>query len=196
MSNQNQIHRRKKIWLIVILIPVLLIGAYAGYMIWYLASTHVNDPAGASTRADVTYYTSVPPPPEAHDIRVAAFEYVQARLTFVRFLAPVDICVKYAAAVMPNTTLKPVNWDQEYRDLGAIYAGANKLHDLRWFDLPYANSYWTIQSGQPVFRQPSPQNPEAPEIVGADANTEQKGYLTTSVRVDVSRGVFYFLQEN
>jgi hypothetical protein len=197
MPDKNRFPRvLKTASILIVSLILLLVVAWVGYVVWYLFSTHIDNPAASTTPADVTHYTSVPPPPEAREIRVEAFEYGQARLTFVRFSAPVDVCRKYAAAVMPNTTLTLLSWDQRYNDLGAIFAGSNQLHDLRWFDLPYAKSFWTLQSGQPVFQHASGNIPEAPEIVGADANTAQKGYLTTSVRVDVSRGVFYFLQEN
>ena len=50
---------------------------------------------------------------------------------------------------------------------------------------------------RPTHLPPSPsRNSTGPQILGADADTSQQGYATTSVRVDTSRGVFYFLQEN
>jgi hypothetical protein len=157
----------------------------------------VYDPGEASTPADIAYVTSVPTPPEARQLRVASYEYQQARFTFVRFSAPVDVCQKYATTVMPKMILKSLNWDQKHNDLMTIYVGEKVLHGLNWFDLPYATAFWTQHSGKLVFREPTDEEIlESPEIVGADQNTELKGYSRTAVRVDVLRGVFYYLQVN
>jgi hypothetical protein len=207
MSAEDAARGKMKRWLILAVCLMLFIGAPIGIVRWLFFSTHRYDPGGPSTPADVAYYTSVQAPTEIRDIHVAAFDYGQARLVFVRFSAPADVCMKYAALVMPNTALKPLSWDQRYSDVMALYLGTCQInHDMRWFDLPYAQGFWSIQSGQPVFRNPSAQSttpvspdkeiPQSPDIVGADANTQLQGYLTTSVRVDVSRGVFYFLREN
>jgi hypothetical protein len=194
-------NKRKPNWALIaaLTIPlslVLLVAAFVAYVAWEAFGTHVYNPAGASTGADVARFTSVPPPPEARDFRVASFRYGQAGLNFVRFSAPAEVCRKYAATVMPNAAFTPVSRNQKYDDLMALYMAANWLGDLRWFDLPYARNIWTLQRGLTGATMPQIDIPEAPDIVGADANTEKKGYLTTSVRIDLSRGVFYFLQVN
>jgi hypothetical protein len=199
-SSEKPAHRGR-IWFVLIVGISLLVLAFLGYAvlypIWYASSRHVHDPGDASSPADVARCTSVPPPPEARELRVAAFQYGQARLTFVRFSAPKEVCLKYAAAVIPSVPLTAISSEQQYDDVGAIDAGFRELHDLRWFDLPYANSFWTTQGTTVAFRRPSlEQIPSAPNIVAADANTQTSGYLTTGVRVDLLRGVFYFLQEN
>jgi hypothetical protein len=197
MGTEKQTRGISKVWLILILIVPLLIVALGADIIWEAFVRHVYDPTAVAKPSDVTYYTSVPPPPEARDFRVAAFNYGQARLTFVRFSAPADICRKYAAMVMPNAILKSLTQDQKYSDLMAIYAGTNELPDIHWFDLPYGHIFWTMQAGKWMFQKPAIENiPDAPDVVGADENTERQGYLTSSVRVDASRGVFYFLREN
>jgi hypothetical protein len=191
--------QRRRRWLRPILIGsvVLLLLGFPAWIIWGAFFPHTYDPGTGSTRDDVTRLTRVPPPPEAADFRVASYDYGQARLVFVRFSAPVDACRKYAAAVMPKATLNPLTRDQKYDDLATIYGGSEQLHDLRWFDLPHAQGNWTAASGDPAFSQPSNDNiPETPEMIGADERTETQGYLQTSVRVDVARGVFYLLRVN
>jgi hypothetical protein len=196
MPNEKSGRKKMKRRLILTASLILIVGALVGYVIW-LFSSHVYDPAEASTPPDVTHYTSVPPPSEARDIRVAAFSYQQAGFTFVRFTAPVDVCMKYAAAIMPNNALKPLTPDQGLQDLGTIHGASFRFHDLRWFDLPYDVGYWSTQAGQLVFRYPPTQEIlKTSFIVGADADTSQNGYLDSSVRVDLSRGVFYFFQKN
>jgi hypothetical protein len=84
-----------------------------------------------------------------------------------------------------------------YNDLGAVHSGAMQITDLRWFDLPYAKGFWNTESGKPVFQKPSGREiPTSSGIVGTEADTHLRGYLRTAVRVDVARGVFYFLQVN
>jgi hypothetical protein len=193
--------RKLKIWLAAIMLPTLLVAGITGDILWHFLP-HTYDPATASTAADVTYYTSIPPPPEAHDFRVAFHSEGIARFVFIRFSAPAEACRKYAQAVLPNIPLKPVGWDQKYNDQMSVYVASQKLNDLRWFDLPYINGHWTTQSGQPIFQKP-PDNapiPDYPDIVGTEApsNTGYRGeeYTSTEVRVDQSRGIFYLLREN
>jgi len=194
MSKTDRPHKKVRIRLIVTSV-ILLLAGLPGYVIWTLLP-HAYDPAGASTSADVTYYTSVPPPPEATNFRVAAYRFQNLRLVFVRFSAPPDVCRKYAQAVMPNTALASLNYDQKSLDLGAISMASNCLHDMRWFDLPYAQANWILQSGQSAFRKSSDWTiADYPNIVGADADTPPL-YATTSVRVDISHGLFYFLRQN
>jgi len=198
MSSEIRVRRRSKVRLIVIVSVVLLPLAFVGYTIWWLYADHRHEPGAASTAADVAALTSVPPPPEARDFRVATFEHMQFRLVFVRFSAPVDVCRRYAAAVLPNSTLKPLDWNQRNEDLGTVFAGSYRLHDLSWFDLPYLHDLWTSEAGKPVLPSPSTvaSIPEAPDMLGADSNTASEGYLSTTIRVDAARGVFYFMRAN
>jgi hypothetical protein len=196
IDTELQRHRSRKPWIIAIAVIGLVLFVPA-YLAWYVFVPHRHDPGAATTPADVQYYTSVPPPPEARDLRIAAFEYGQARFSFVRFRAPADVCRAYAAKVLPNTTLAALTDDQTYNDLMALYLGSYQLNDLRWFDLPYAKSFWSTQAGQPVFQKPEIDRlPKTPNVSGVDANTEKTGYLTSSIRIDEANGVFYFFQVN
>jgi hypothetical protein len=208
MAKKIGVRRTRKFWLILALSLMLLVGAPVWCVVWVF-SGHVYNPGDETTRADVTHYTSVPPPPEAKDFRVASFQEGTGVINLIRFTAPVDVCRKYAAAVVPNAALGSLSWDQRYMDVGTLYSASLRIHDLRWFDLPYAQGFWTVQSGEPVFRNPSAQAnppktpdadpPQASEIMGAEASDEQahqKGFESVSVRVDMKRGVFYLLQVN
>jgi hypothetical protein len=197
MANQKPIHRKLKFWFAALAIVCVLVVGIGVYIVWYVFAIHRHDLAEATTPADVAYYTSVPPPPEARELRVAAFEAGQARSTFVRFKAPAEVCRAYAAKVMPNMPLSALTEDQTYNDLMAIYMASQWLHDLRWFDLPYATSGWTLQSGQAVFQKPAIEKMlRANGVIGADMDTEKTGYSSSSVRVDIANGVFYFFQVN
>jgi hypothetical protein len=176
---------------------VVLILSFPAYVVWYVFVPHRHDPGAATTSADVEDYTSVPPPPEARELRVAAFEYGQARFSFVRFKAPAEVCRAYAGKVLPNTTLAALTDDQTYNDLMTLYLASYQLNDLRWFDLPYAKSLWTTHTGQPIFEKPDiGRLPKTPNVSGVDADTESTGYSTTSIRIDEANGVFYFFQVN
>jgi len=199
MSNRNQARRRSGIRFIVITALILLPLAYLVYGIAWPFLTHQSDPGTASSAADVAELTSVTPPPQASGFRVASFDHGQARLVFVRFDAPADVCEKYAAAVLPpNSKLKPLDWQDKYDDLSTLYSGTLQFHDLSWFDLPYLQSFWTSQGGKKVLRDPrgTDRIPEAPDVVGAEADTHLQGYASTKVRIDTSRGVFYFMRSN
>jgi len=175
---------------------VIVLGV-PGYLVWHMLAEHVNDLGAATTREDVTEFTGIAPPAEATDLCVASIDHGQARVMFVRFTAPVDVCEKYALAMIPGATLQPLTWNQKYSDSGVVRIGSLTLNDLRWFDLPYLRSYWKIVMGKPFFDHQSAQEfPKSPDMVGADTNNELKGYLVSGVRVDRARGVFYFIQAN
>lgn len=175
---------------------ILIIGT-AGWIIWSVIP-HNYDPGNNTSRADVTKFLSVPPPPEAHDFHVAAFRYAVATSVFIRFAAPTDVCQHYARTIVPNMPLTTLDYNEKYEDLMTLSASSKRLPDLRWFDLPYAANCWLVQSGKPVFQQPPENvlNANYPEFVGADgdASTDIKHslpYTLVAVRVDVSRGIFY-----
>lgn len=175
-------------------IAALLFVGFFAYEVWVTFLYNV-DFGSWSTRGDVTECTSVPPPPEASDIRVAMFSHGQARNTFVRFRAPVDVCLKYATLVAHNMELKPLDGDQVLSDLDNLCGYCNLSgRDLCWFDLPYAQSYWIDTEGGVRFHRPDYQNlPAAKNIVGADPHADSD---VPFIRVDVSRGIFYFYTIN
>jgi len=202
MSSPNPPRRKSKLRPILIttliLIVILLPLAFLAYQFASPFFTHQSEPGPASSASDVAQLTSVPPPPEATGFRVASFEHGQARLLFVRFSAPASVCQKYAAAVLPNAKLKPLDWQDKYDDLATLSSGTAQFHDLSWFDLPYLNSFWRLQGGKKVlpYPQASDNIPEAPDVVGAEADTHLEGDASTKVRIDTSRGIFYFMRSN
>ena len=190
--------RRSTIRTVLMAGIILLPLAYVGYTLWSMLAEHHHDPGRATTAADVAELTSLPPPPEARDFRVATFEHGQARLIFVRFSAPSDICQRYAAALLPNAKLKQLTWDDRYFDFATVSSGSHRFADLSWFDLPYLQGRWTSEAGKPVLPSPSAADrfPESDDVLGANANTSAEGYSSTEVRVDAARGVFYFMRSN
>jgi len=182
---------------VVIVGLLLLVLAVPAYVYWRVFVEHVYDPGAASTAADVVNCIGIAPPAEARDLRVATFEFGQARNVFVRFTAPVEVCEKFATAIMPVGELKPVGEHEQYNDSIAIYMGSRALSDLRWFDLPYANVFWSGGPGKPVMEKPEyDMLTKSPQIIGADGDGLTPAYMSSSVRVDTARGVFYVLMVN
>jgi len=176
--------------LLLIVGLILSVAAFLAYECRGGFSPYVYDPAGASTRGDVTHYTSVPPPPEARDIRVAAYSEGQATANFVRFSAPADNCRKYAVQVA-HKQLESLDPGEMYFDLGMFRFDSHVFKDLRWFDLPYAQKFWSVQNGALVFQEVIPIDDLhcPPDFIGADVPSD---VLHVAVRVDASRGVFYY----
>ncbi len=71
MSKIKWVRGKHRGWLTVVMSLALLTAGTTLYVIWQFLP-HVYDPAGASTIADVTYYTSVPPPVGASNFQVAS----------------------------------------------------------------------------------------------------------------------------
>ncbi|HVX86666.1 MAG TPA: hypothetical protein VH253_17925 [Phycisphaerae bacterium] len=86
-----------------------------------------------ATAGEAAAYTGVTLPAGAHDIGVAGWrQWIQA-VEYVRFEAPVDVCLRYAAAVVPGVALQPEDGGLVELDGRPIREGV--LKDFGWFDL-------------------------------------------------------------
>ncbi len=153
-------------WLIAAVLILITVGV-GRFVIWpFISNTY--DPGNKSSSADVAEYLQVPPPPEAHDFHVAAYQEMIAKCVFVRFSAPAEVCKKYAKAIVPDKPLASLDYNSKYQDLMMLQISASHLSDLRWFDLPYAQNCWVMQSGRPVFQLPPDSiiNATYPDLIG------------------------------
>jgi len=158
MSQESPPRKTRARWIVRI---VVLAGIIYG--VWQVFGLHVNEPTRPVTPSLAQVYTGVALPAEAKNIRVAGYRQWAEFAHYVRFEAPVDVCLKYAAAVAPGAALKPVHESQLGSDARPPRAGV--LKDFGWYDLASAKN-----------------------VVGAGGTPEE----VAQVRVDQNRGVFYF----
>lgn len=129
---------------------------------WALVGLHVSNPARPVSPQQAEAITGVPLPPEASNIRVAGYQQWIEFVQYVRFEAPVEVCLEYAAAVIPGAALQPVDEYQLERDARPLREGV--LQNFGWFDLA-----------------------EAQNVIGASRRGPHE-----NVYVDQDRGVFYY----
>jgi hypothetical protein len=160
--SQEQPERKTTVrWLVRIVVLAVVV-----YGVWQLFGLHVNEPPRPATPAQAQKYTGVPLPAEAHNIGVAGYrQWIQFE-QYVRFEAPVDVCLKYAAKVVPGATLQPIDEYEIKRGGGPIREGV--FTDFGWFDLAKGKN-----------------------VVGAAGGPGTPGQMG-DVWVDQDRGVFYF----
>lgn len=123
-------------WWPLLLVPVVLLAGicWAG---WSFLRLQVNDPIGNSSPAIVQEYTGVAPPPEASNIRTAGHSKGMIWSHYVRFEAPVPVCLAYAQKVVHGNPLT-TNFTQ-LTD-GVIQNDRRLLLNMNWFDLPNATN--------------------------------------------------------
>ena len=129
----------RRIAFILLLVVIVGLG-------WEFLALHVDQPAVPTSAADAEAYTGVPLPPEAKNIRVAAYRQWIEYAQYVRFEAPVSVCLKYAAKVAPGSALQPVEIFQRKLDARAPRQG---VLDLTWFDLEAATNVVGRLAGPP-----------------------------------------------
>jgi hypothetical protein len=113
----------------------LILAAGLGFAYWHFTTLHVDEPSGYSSPSKVRQYTSLPPPPQAAHIRTAGLSLGMVYSHYVRFEAPVDVCVAYVKQLSPGTAMTAERPDA----LDAILQKDRpRFHDLSWFDLPSA----------------------------------------------------------
>jgi len=158
MSQELPTRRTRARWIVRIVMLAVVV-----YGVWQLFGLHVNDPPRPATPAQAHAYTRVALPPGARNIGVAGYRQWIEFAQYVRFEAPADACLKYAAAVAPGAALQPVDEFQLELDARPIREGV--LKDFEWFDLAKAKN-----------------------VVRAGGTPGQMA----RVWVDQDRGVFYF----
>jgi hypothetical protein len=123
--------------------PVAMVLAAAVlFGLWEMFARHVDEGRPGS-RAEVTAFTSVPPPPQAAKIWVASYgEGPMAFSHYVRFEAPPAVCRAYAAAVVPGATLSRPDDNSVALDLEIF-------KNMSWFDLGQATTLVGARGSMP-----------------------------------------------
>jgi hypothetical protein len=142
-------------------VTVGLAGLFALFA-WSLLGLHVNEPRGPVSAAEAASFASIPIPPEATNIRIAGYSQWIQYEQYVRFEAPVAVCLRHAAAVVPGEPLTPVGQDE--LKSSRLPVRQDVFLDFSWFDLRNASS-----------------------VAGAGGGPSQP-----RVWVDQDRGVFYY----
>lgn len=143
-------------------VRVTIVIVAASLFVWQLAGFHVIESRGPITAARAKSITGLTLPPQATNIRAASYrrwiEYAQ----YLRFEAPPEVCLSYAATILPGEAIQPAH------DFGLERASQplrpDAIKDFSWFDLDQAQDVVTAGGG-----------PGQPEIW-----------------VDRNRGVFYY----
>jgi hypothetical protein len=159
---------RSKVVILVAVPAVIFVGiTIAGLIRFRRAAALMDDlrvyePAPFATAADIPNGVGVPLPPEARNIRVAGWSQWIAHESYLRFEAPVPVCLQHAAKVLPDETLLPVPANV-LANIRPVQPGIFK--DFSWFDLTTAQN-----------------------VVGAGGGGSQQ----PQIWVDQKRGVFYY----
>lgn len=132
------------------------------WFVWSLLGFHVTESRGTITASRAESITGLKLPPEAKNIRAACYRQWIEYAQYVRFEAPVDVCLRYAATVAPGATTEPADEYDLADGRHLIQAGA--FDDFSWFDLEKAQNVVTVGGG-----------PSRPQVW-----------------VDQKRGVFYY----
>src|SRR5205814_5957766 len=99
-------------------------------------SLRVDEPTGYSAASKVEGYTGVPVPAQSVHIKTAGFSKGMIFSHYVRFEAPVEVCLAYAKQVARGAELTPASPDA----MDSILAmNRPRFRDLSWFDLPSAS---------------------------------------------------------
>jgi hypothetical protein len=106
--------------------------------------------------------TGLKVPPEATNIRAASHSLWVEYAQYLRFEAPVDVCLRYASTLVRGPTTKPDSELDLTDDARSVRADA--FDDFSWFDLDKAQDVVTAGGG-----------PSQPQVW-----------------VDRTRGVFYY----
>src|SRR5512140_1713690 len=135
--------RRKRAILIAVAVAVVVGTAFAVVAVIRCATAlapplQVYEPAAFATAADAFQGCGIPIPPEAKNIRVAGWSQWIAHEDYVRFEAPVPVCLRHAAVLVPGEALAPVPPDRLAADARPPQPGI--FRDLSWFDLGAAQN--------------------------------------------------------
>jgi hypothetical protein len=139
--------------------------AVLGLIVWFawsLFGRHVSEPRGPISASKAESMLGIRVPPEAKNIRAATYSQWMEYAQYMRFEAPVDICLRYAALVVPGAATQPA--DEYDLIFNARPLRADAFEDFGWFDLAKAQNVATAGGG-----------PSQPQVW-----------------VDPTRGVFYY----
>lgn len=132
------------------------------WFVWLLVGFHVTESRGPITASEAESMTDLKLPPQATNIRAAQYRQWIEYAQYLRFEAPVDVCLQYASTVVPAAATQPADEFDLVSQARLIRPGA--FEDFSWFDLDKAQNAVTAGGG-----------PSQPQVW-----------------VDQNRGVFYY----
>jgi hypothetical protein len=132
------------------------------WFVWSLFGFHVTESRGPITASKAESITDLKLPPEAKNIRAAKYSQWIEYAQYLRFEAPVDVCLRYASTVAPGAATQPADEFDLKNGARPIRSGA--FDDFSWYDLDKAQNVVTAGGG-----------PSQPQVW-----------------VDQTRGVFYY----
>ena len=142
-------------------VRVAILGVIV-WFVWSLIGFHVTESRGPITASKAESITDLKLPPEAKNIRAASYSQWMEYAQYLRFEAPVDVCLHYASTIVPGAAIQPA--DEFDLKNGARLLRSGAFDDFSWFDLDKAESVVTAGGG-----------PSRPQVW-----------------VDRTRGVFYY----
>jgi len=121
---------------------LILVGAFACNPMNSDASIY-ESPAFL-TASEARKHIAVSLPDEATNIRFAGYREWIAADDYLRFEAPVDVCLKHAAVMMPKS---PLQQHQDRSSSAGTHPSSLHLKDLSWFDLKRATNVVSARDG-------------------------------------------------
>lgn len=107
--------------------------AAIGWFLWSMFGLHVHEPPGPISVETAAALASIPIPPEAKNIRFAGFSHWIQYEQYLRFEAPVEVCLRHAAVIVPGKTLQPADAFQLRPERFPV--DKNVFRKFDWFDL-------------------------------------------------------------
>ena len=132
-----------------LVITLLCLAAWLGGC-WYVSSkampeASIYESPVFATVAEARKHLSIPLPDEAKNIQFAGYREWIAAEDLMRFMAPVEVCLKHAAVISPGKQLTPLS-AQELAISTRQTFGRN-FKDSSWFDLSKATNVVHVGGG-------------------------------------------------
>ncbi|MBC7782813.1 MAG: hypothetical protein H7144_03155 [Burkholderiales bacterium] len=115
------------------------------WFVWSLFGFHVTESRGPCIASKAESITGLTLPPESKNIRAASYSQWIEYAQYLRFEAPVDVCVRYASTVVPGAATQPA--DEFNLKNGASLIRSGAFDDFSWFDLDKAQNVVTAGGG-------------------------------------------------
>lgn len=97
---------------------------------------HAYESPTFATAAEASQHLDLKLPSAAKNVRYATWRQWIGYDKYLRFEAPVEVCISYAREIIPDEDLVPLSSEDLARDLPAPESGV--FEDLSWFDLKKA----------------------------------------------------------
>src|SRR4029079_16400627 len=101
----------------LIAVAVVLVCVLVAVFNYFAPSLYVYEPPAFATAAEASKHIRMPFPPEATNIRFAEWAQFIAHEEYLRFEAPVPVCLRAAAALVQGEPLSPITADQLAEDV-------------------------------------------------------------------------------